>query len=91
MLILKLSSLALLGMQTALFFSMILLHRRTEVTIDYFYLCISPGERTFFLDFTYTVLEIAHYGLIKNGSLPNWGNTAKGWPKVTVMKLMIEK
>jgi len=41
--------------------------------------------------FTYIVLEIAHYGLTSDGSLPNLGKAAKGQPKVSVIKLMMEK
>lgn len=37
------------------------------------------------------VLEFAHYGLTSDGNLPNWGKSAKGQPKVSVMKLMVEK
>jgi len=36
-------------------------------------------------------LEVAHYGPTSNGILPGWGETAKGQPKVSVMKLMGEK
>ena len=50
------------------------------------------------MDFTYIALgcsalrkRVAHCGVTSNGNLPNWGKAAKGWPKVTVMKLMIEK
>jgi len=45
----------------------------------------------FSLGFTYIILEVIHYGLTSNGHLPNWGKTAKGQPKVSAMKLMVEK
>jgi len=40
---------------------------------------------------SHIVLEVAHYGLTSNGNLPNWRKTAKGQPKASKMKLMVEK
>lgn len=40
---------------------------------------------------THVVLEVAHYGLRSNGRLQNWGKTAPGEPKVSVMELVVEK
>lgn len=36
-------------------------------------------------------MEITHCLLTSNGSLPNWGKTARDQPKVSVIKMMKEK
>jgi len=69
--------------QLCLFFSTILLHKKHWSHNRLLVSLHLPGARTLSSDFTYTVLEIAHYGPASSGSLPNWGKSARGQQKVS--------
>ena len=71
--------------------SLILLHKKHWSHIKLLISAFHQVQGRFLWIFTYTVLEVVHSGLTSSGNLPTWGKTAKCQPKVSVMKLMVDK